>query len=67
MNRHPDDAFIFELDLDENSNMKYDPETGAWKFTDRAKKAQAAVRSRFLHYIRSPAQASCALEAREAI
>ncbi|KAI0738279.1 hypothetical protein C8Q80DRAFT_1124910 [Daedaleopsis nitida] len=42
MTRHPDDAFIFELDLDKNSNMKYDPETGAWKFTDRAKEAQAA-------------------------
>ena len=43
MPRHPDDAFIFELDLDENFNFKFHEDRDRVKFTERAEKAQAAV------------------------
>ncbi|KAI0741123.1 hypothetical protein C8Q76DRAFT_211801 [Earliella scabrosa] len=42
MPRHPDDAFLFELDLDENFNFKFHEDRDWVKFTERAEKAQAA-------------------------
>ena len=41
--RHPDDAYLFEVEMDEDRNFLPN-EDGTWfKFTERAEKAQQAV------------------------